>query len=704
MSGGTLKPMEPGDRQLLSTLSAIAERFATVRDLGTLARLVEREIEAIVQVDYSGFYFYDEANEHMTLLWARGFSEEERRIAEETALDRHPGWVVRNRRVLDIPDTGENDDSVTSPRSFKIRSRLYFPIVFQDRCFGAVGMGSDLPHAFTETHRMVLSFICNIAAIAYQNVLHAEQEQEHTERRYLKLIESANDGVLLTGPGFDLIYTNALFRETLGYTPEELRGMRLVDLATEPFRRRLDEVFRAAAEGIASRNVEVSLLRVEGAPLDFELNMVPLFLDDVFEGGFAILRDISERKKAQVQLAHADRLASLGVLAAGVGHEINNPLAVLSSNLYFIKQELGDLGQFLHSLEDRLAARLGPQEARQILRESGITGEPSCQSELSEMLGEATEGAERVRKIVLELKAFSRQDSDLRGPVQINEVVESALAMARNEIRFRARVRKELGHVPEVLVDEGRLSQVLLNLLINAAQAIEEGHVEDNLVTVRTWAAGGEVSVEVHDTGEGIPEEDLDRIFDPFFTSKPPGIGSGLGLSICHSIVTSQGGRIEVESRPGRGSSFRVHLPRAPDGHDLAPVPPAEEEASRSSAGGRILVVDDEPSICSVVCRILRGHEVVSASSGNEAQQILERDVDFDVILCDLMMPDISGMALHRWVSARDPDLTRRMAYMTGGACTPRARAFLADTTCAVIDKPFEAEQVRSLVKEMMDR
>ena len=704
MSGGTLKPMEPGDRQLLSTLSAIAERFATVRDLGTLARLVEREIEAIVQVDYSGFYFYDEANEHMTLLWARGFSEEERRIAEETALDRHPGWVVRNRRVLDIPDTGENDDSVTSPRSFKIRSRLYFPIVFQDRCFGAVGMGSDLPHAFTETHRMVLSFICNIAAIAYQNVLHAEQEQEHTERRYLKLIESANDGVLLTGPGFDLIYTNALFRETLGYTPEELRGMRLVDLATEPFRRRLDEVFRAAAEGIASRNVEVSLLRVEGAPLDFELNMVPLFLDDVFEGGFAILRDISERKKAQVQLAHADRLASLGVLAAGVGHEINNPLTVLSSNLYFIKQELGDLGQLLHNLEDRLAARLGPQEARQILRESGITGEPSCQSELSEMLGEATEGAERVRKIVLELKAFSRQDSDLRGPVQINEVVESALAMARNEIRFRARVRKELGHVPEVLVDEGRLSQVLLNLLINAAQAIEEGHVEDNLVTVRTWAAGGEVSVEVHDTGEGIPEEDLDRIFDPFFTSKPPGIGSGLGLSICHSIVTSQGGRIEVESRPGRGSSFRVHLPRAPDGHDLAPVPPAEEEASRSSAGGRILVVDDEPSICSVVCRILRGHEVVSASSGNEAQQILERDVDFDVILCDLMMPDISGMALHRWVSARDPDLTRRMAYMTGGACTPRARAFLADTTCAVIDKPFEAEQVRSLVKEMMDR
>ena len=699
-----MTPVDSGDRQLLGTLNAITERFATVRDLGTLARLVEREIEAIVQVDYSGFYFYDEAGGRMELLWARGFSEEERRVAEETALERHPGWVVRNRRVLDIPDTEDNGRSVTSPRAFEIRSRLYFPVVFQDRCFGAVGLGSDRPHAFSDAHRMMLSFVCNVAAIAYQNVLHAEREKELSERRYRKLIESANDGILLTGPGSELVYANTLFRETLGHTPEELRGMRLVELGAGQSRQQLDEVFQKATEGVESRNVEVSLLRVEGDPLDFELNMVPLFRDGAFEGGFAVVRDISGRKRVQVQLARADRLASLGVLAAGVGHEINNPLTFLSANLHFMRQELADLESSLQNLEQRLAARLDPDEARQILREAGVAGEPSRLPELTGMLDEAGEGAERVRRIVVDLKAFSRPDSDVREPVQINDVVRSALAMARNEIRFRARVRRELGQVPEVLADAGRLSQVLLNLLINAAHAIEEGQVEDNLITVRTRAADGEVVVEVRDTGEGIPAEDLDRIFDPFYTSKPEGLGSGLGLPISHSIVTSLGGRMEVESVVGRGSTFRVHLPLAGEHAGADPGRREEGEVGCAAARGRVLVVDDEPTICTVLRRMLRGHEVVTAGSGAEALQVLKQDQGFDVILCDLMMPDVSGMALFRRVSARDPDLARRMVFMTGGACTPRARAFLEEASRAVLHKPFSLEQVRSLVEAALDQ
>ena len=306
------------------------------------------------------------------------------------------------------------------------------------------------------------------------------------------------------------------------------------------------------------------------------------------------LRDVTDRILMRAKLAQSDRMASVGTLAAGVAHEINNPLAYVLYNLQSLEEDLRQahptkLGQ---ALLDDMVARAG----------------------------EAAEGAARISAIVRGLKTFSRQEEDRRTPVGLNEVIDSAINMAYNEIRYRSRLVKNYGKIPPVLASDGRLSQVFLNLLVNAAQAIDEGDVESNEIVVKTWTDESHVFAEVADTGRGIPKDNLKQLFDPFFTTKPPGVGSGLGLSICHNYVSSYGGRIEVESEAGKGSRFIVMLPvYSEDRHRHEPVQEPENMTGRQTPvpRGRILVVDDEPMIGSTMKRILRcDHDVTSATSG----------------------------------------------------------------------------------------
>jgi signal transduction histidine kinase len=255
-----------------------------------------------------------------------------------------------------------------------------------------------------------------------------------------------------------------------------------------------------------------------------------------FEGGEAIMaitRDLTERMHIQQRLRIADRMASVGMLAAGVAHEINNPLAYVTANL-------GYLGEALK--------RLDP-------------GTIDNAAELGDVLEEAHEGCERIRQIVRDLKMFSREDEAPSRPVELKRVLESSINMAWNEIRHRARLVKDFTEVPPVLAKESRLGQVFLNLLVNAAQAIPEGGADRNEIRVTLRSEADRVLVEVRDTGSGIPPETLPRIFDPLFTTKPVGIGTGLGLSISHSIVRGMGGEITVDSVIGKGTTFTVSLP-----------------------------------------------------------------------------------------------------------------------------------------------
>ncbi|MBU8896686.1 response regulator [Corallococcus sp. M34] len=401
-------------------------------------------------------------------------------------------------------------------------------------------------------------------------------------------------------------------------------------------------------------------------------------------------RELEDNMRAlrdtQAQLLQAGKMAAVGTLAAGVGHEINNPLAYIVSNLEHACTEAESLAT--------LPADAGPR-----LRD------------LSQALREALHGADRVRRIVRDLKTFSRRDDEALGPVDLTSVLESAAKMASSELRHRARVIREYGEVPKVEGNEARLVQVFLNLLINAAQALPEGRAEVNSVrlVIRTGAVG-EVVAEVRDTGSGMAPEMVGRIFDPFFTTKPVGVGTGLGLSLCHAYVTGMGGQISVESELGKGSVFRVTL-RAARAPGEGPVAAREDAASRvaevaAPVRGKVLVVDDEPMVSGAIRRTLaREHDVeVMVSSRQALERLRAPDASFDVILCDLMMPELTGMELHDALEESTPQLAARMVFITGGAFTSAARTFLERVRNPRVEKPFEPEELREVVRSGVAR
>jgi PAS domain S-box-containing protein len=406
-----------------------------------------------------------------------------------------------------------------------------------------------------------------------------------------------------------------------------------------------------------------------------------------------------ERRQLEASLAQSDRLASMGMLAAGVAHEINNPLAYVLYNLQSLSEDLPALAQQLDGVHRALRSGMGEMDLRALCGDGAEALRSAAWADVLERCRDALTGTRRIQEIARGLGTFSRVESDAVAPVYLGQAIESALGIAHNEIKYRARIEKDLRAGLPVLGSEGRLSQVFLNLLVNAAHAIEEGSVETNRIGVRTWEEGATVVAEVRDTGSGIPAEHLARIFEPFYTTKPVGVGSGLGLSIVRSIVSGFGGSIEVESEVGKGTRFVIRLPAA----RTRPAHPTRSSGlypAVDGARGRVLVIDDDRGIRSALRRMLRKHEVVEADSGERALSLLEKDSRFDVILCDMMMPAMSGAQLHRRLVDCCPEAAKRVVFVTGGAFTPAAREYLGTVDNARLEKPFDPTSLRDMVSE----
>jgi signal transduction histidine kinase len=376
----------------------------------------------------------------------------------------------------------------------------------------------------------------------------------------------------------------------------------------------------------------------------------------------------AERRRAELALLLSDRMASVGTLAAGVAHEINNPLSYVIANLDFaLGGNAPGIGQG---------------------------------AEVLESLRQARDGAERVRLIVRDLKTFSRADSGPSGAVDIHRVLDSSASIVGNEIRHRARLVKDYGPVAQVRGNEPRLGQVFLNLLVNAAQAIDEGKVSQNEIRISTHSVDDRLIVEVTDTGSGIPLEVIDHVFEPFVTTKPIGVGTGLGLSICQNIVTTMGGKISVKSELGKGTTFRVELPIA---DEVATVEVVETPVEVTGGSARILVVDDEPMILNALRRTLEPeHRVSLHTSGREALELINQGQRFDIILCDLMMPEMTGIELHEQLNATIAEQAQRMVFLTGGAFTNAAREFLDKVPNRRVEKPFDTRQLRALIRDLL--
>ncbi len=532
---------------------------------------------------------------------------------------------------------------------------------------------------------------------------HAEQTLAASESRHRILFENSRDALMtLAPPSWQFTRANAatlkmfgaadparfLTRTLWSCSParqadgrlSEEKGQAMIGLALQKGYHSFDWIcLRAPAEAFRAT---VGLVRLEA-------NGVPML--------HATLRDETHLEQERVSAAQTERLASMGLVAASVGHEINNPLAYVLSNL------------------ESLAEMLPPPASEQIPpgspsgtlehpasnpHEDAVLLDPTKLQMASELTRDALDGARRITRISRVLSTFSRADAPELREVDLQAAIESAISIAFNEIRFRAEMVTELGVVPAVWASEGKLSQVFLNLLVNAAHAIGEKAGEQQRITVRTWAENGQVFAEVKDTGKGIAPENLAKVFEPFFTTKEVGVGSGLGLSICRNIVAEFGGDIRVESELGKGTLFVVRLRAAAAGPRQSEA--FDDEVPQAIPRGRVLIIDDEELLRTMMKRLLVDHEVVIASSGSAARALLEHDLDFDVILCDLMMPEVSGVDVHRWLTQHAPSVAKRLVFVTGGAFGQVAAEYVENSGNLKLEKPFDNRSFKDLVASLV--
>lgn len=482
-----------------------------------------------------------------------------------------------------------------------------------------------------------------------------------------EIIEKAPDGMVVHR-GREIVYANPAFAASLRVgSHEELVGTSLTDYIHADDRNAASTHLLAASSNSAPATY--TFLRHGGERVMLEVGTTRSLR---FEGEPSVLiatRDVTARhKNLQAKLLLADRMSAVGTLAAGIAHEINNPLAVVMNNLNLMADE------------DR--------------------------NDTSALVEQSLESAERVRLVVRGLKAFSQAESAEHELIDMRALLESAVQLARNEIRHRARLIMECANVPPVKGNAAHLGEALLNIIVNAAQSIEEENVEENTILLSCCVdLQGMVEVVVRDTGCGMSRETEEKIFDPFFTTKPIGVGTGLGLFFCHNVIVSElGGGIAVASEVDSGTTVRISLPPASEEDQRAAPPPTSTSIPpEDSKPRRVLIIDDEPQLCRSLLRLLESHEVSTVTSGQEGLEAVET-ASFDVILCDVMMPEMTGRQFYEALSERHSEMAQRVVFMTGGAFTAEANEFLKNLPNKVLDKPFDRAALMRVVAKASRR
>lgn len=512
--------------------------------------------------------------------------------------------------------------------------------------------------------------------------IHELEEQHRT------LLDNAPLIIFRLDPrSLELVYLNHCAERLLGVPRDEALSspgfLRLLHMDSEG-QSAYDEAVVQATSGLCSSPYEARLARRGSLMMTARGTIYPLLGKSgkvvAIEGLFM---DVSAEHAARTRLIQADRLTTLGTLAAGVAHEINNPAA-------FILLGLDMMGRLLDG--------------------AGSAFDADSSKEILELLTELRDSTRRIVDIVRDLRMFARAPGGTRRmAVDVNRTVESALTLTRGQVVERAEVVRDLGDVPHVLIDEGRLGQVLVNLLVNAAQAIPRGTRGEAKVFVTTRSHDGRmVEIEIRDTGVGIPPEIQERIWDPFFTTKDPGAGTGLGLSISREIIDRSGGRMYVESpvpgtNPPSGSRFIIELPASATA--LSSFPPMPTWPPRSIGGpARVLIIEDEAALArALMAEIGRMHEVQLVPNAAEALQVLETKL-FDVILCDVRMPGMSGEALFEMVRKDRPQVAVRFVFMTGVGFGADFERFLSESGRPILEKPFSVEDALTIIRKVVSK
>jgi len=531
----------------------------------------------------------------------------------------------------------------------------------------------------------------------------ADETLRISEARHRTLFQNSPDALLtLAPPIWTFTSCNAASISMFGARDEkDLLSRSFADYSRErqpDDRRSLESASALFAAALRDGSASFEWTFQRGAAEEFAATVTAARMDAGVTPFLQItVRDQTEARKQHAAAAQTERLASMGLLAASMGHEINNPLAYLISNAEDLAQLLPKFAAVSTRCAAGLHGAVGDEAFTAIVGEDAALLEPAGWQGAIDRARDALDGARRITRISQALSTFARVEVSDLCEVDLQHAIENAVVMTSNEIRFRARLDLEFTPIPPVWASEGKLSQVFLNLLINASHAVDDR--ETRIITVRTWSENGYVCAAVEDTGAGITSANLARIFEPFFSTKRAGAGSGLGLSICRNIVTEFGGDIEVQSALNEGTRFVVRLPAWLDATTaLRSTPSPADAVEQEMLHGRILIIDDEAPLRVVMRRLLVAHEVVSAASGQAALSILEHDRAFDLILCDLMMPGVTGMDVHHWLLEHDSVLAARVVFITGGAFGPAAAEYLNDSTNLKLQKPFGNDEFTNMV------
>ena len=498
---------------------------------------------------------------------------------------------------------------------------------------------------------------------------------------YAAVVASALDAVVVVDEASIVVAINPAAEAMFGYSRREALGQSIGELIVPDHLKAAHEAgfarYRATREPhVLGRRVEMEARCKDGRLIPVELAITEVTLPDrrLFT---ANLRDLSAARQAVAEierqreaLHQSEKLAALGSLLAGVAHELNNPLSIVLGQATMLREEA-----------------------------ETIVGTASLRSRAEQI--EAA--AERCARVVRSFLSIARQRKAERRAVALAPILDNSIELVLYGLRSGgvAVVREYDTAVPDVLADPDQVQQVVVNLLVNAAQALDE---TEGGREIRVWlraGAGGTVAIVVADNGPGVPHDIAQRIFDPFFTTKPLGAGTGIGLSVSRGLAEAQGGNLSLLASPGGGATFEFSLPAAGEAADEAVTfgddPTGAPEPAQAAAARRAIVVDDEIEIASLLAEALRkaGYACDVASSGKQAQAMIAAESrDYDAIVCDLRMPDMDGPALFRWISEHHPALTQRILFVTGDALGPSAGRFLAASGRPVLEKPFAPGEV----------
>lgn len=493
------------------------------------------------------------------------------------------------------------------------------------------------------------------------NERRASDAVARSEARYQRLVETAPDPIFTVDMEGHFTSVNRAFEGALGRPRSELVGKSFDEVLDGAQMQVARKLFDETAAGRRSQ-AEVRYRNRAGELCTGSVTATPMMEDGEIRGCLGIVRDVTGERRLADQLLQREKLAAVGQLVSGVAHELNNPLAGVLA-----------FAQLLESA-------------------------PGSAEEQREAVKAIHKEAKRAAKIVSNLLLFARERDAERTRTDLNAVMADALELRRYVLRTQqVEVAMELDPaLPAVWADPFQLQQVVLNFITNAEYALK-GVPHEKRITLRTWFANSRVCASVADNGTGIESEVIDRVFNPFFTTKEVGEGTGLGLSISHGIIRQHGGHIGVESVPGNGAMFTIDLPLSP----LATTKPESGPAGarRGSGSSSFLIVDDEPSIRRALVRYLtrEGHSADAASSGEEAlaQMAAKR---YDAILLDLRMPDTAGYGVFERLREEDPEHAARVVFATGDAESESARAFLRDAERPFVSKPFVLPSVVRLL------